>query len=92
MELAGRVRIVNGHGLHARPCHAFVSACLASRSAVRVTFRDRHANGRSILEMMSLGAGVDDELEIAVDGPDAVELLERLCALVGGGFGEPQAP
>ena len=88
MEASRTVRIVNRAGLHARPCHAVVSAALEHQSALRVRCRDREVNGRSILELMTLEAGLGAELELLADGPDATELLDRLESLIGAGFEE----
>ncbi|MEM7307720.1 MAG: HPr family phosphocarrier protein [Planctomycetota bacterium] len=82
------MRIVNREGLHARPCHAFVSTALGFRSALEVEHRGRRVNGKSILELMTLSAGKGEELELTARGEDAQGLVDALVALVGRGFGE----
>lgn len=88
MELRHKVRIVNDQGLHARPCHAVASTALAFACEVQVSVRGRRANAKSILELMSLGASVDDELELLARGADARAAIDALAALVGRGFDE----
>ncbi len=78
----GTVRLSNERGLHARPCHALVSAALASASSLRVRCGEREVDGRSILSLMTLGAACGAELEFRAQGPDARELVSELCALV----------
>jgi phosphotransferase system HPr (HPr) family protein len=80
------VRIVNPEGLHARPSGAIVSAALRFESALRVAAGDREVNGRSILEVISLGATCGTDLVLRADGPDAEALLDELEELVAGGF------
>jgi len=88
MELRHSVRIVNDHGMHARPCHAVATLALTFTSEIEVAFRGRRANGKSILELMTLGACQDDELEVVARGADARAAVDALVALVGRGFGE----
>jgi phosphotransferase system enzyme I (PtsI) len=80
------VRIVNPEGLHARPSGALVSVALGFSSELRVRTGDREVNGRSILEVISLGAVCGSELVLTAQGPDAEALLDALEALVAGGF------
>ncbi len=47
--------VSNEAGLHARPCHALVSAALEFESGLRVSHGGREVNGKSILELMTLG-------------------------------------
>ncbi len=88
MEYRRTVRIRNSQGLHARPCHAIVSAALEFRSDLRISCGTREVNGKSILELMTLNAGCGTDLEIAACGEDAQTLIERLATLVESGFGE----
>jgi phosphotransferase system HPr (HPr) family protein len=83
------VRVPNAAGLHARPCHAIASLALAHQSEVEVACEGRKANGKSILELMTLRASLGKVLEFAVRGPDARALADALERLVASGFGEP---
>ena len=88
MELVRQVSIVNDQGMHARPCHAFVSTALKFRSSLQVILRGQKVNGKSILELMTLNAALGAELELRARGEDAEELLEALETLITKGFGE----
>ena len=84
----GRAVICNPQGLHARPSHAVVSLALEYESSLRVRCAGRDVNGKSILELMTLGAGEGETLEFEAQGRDCVPLIEALEALVQRGFGE----
>ena len=84
-----RVTVPNAAGLHARPCHALASTALGFQGDVEVSCCGRRANGKSILELMTLHAAHGAELEFSARGPDAEALVAALSALVAAGFGEP---
>ena len=88
MELSRVVLVVNEHGLHARPCHSIVSAAQPFRSELRISIDGRDVNGKSILELMTLGASKGAQLEIRAKGQDADALLETVCGLFECGFDE----
>lgn len=80
------VTIVNPEGLHARPSGALVAVALDHEADLRIRCSGREVNGRSILEVIALGATCGAELELVADGPDAEALLAALATLVEGGF------
>ena len=88
MEAAADVRIVNPTGLHARPSHAIVKLALAHKSELRVRCGSTEVNGRSILDLMTLGAPCDAILSLSARGEDAPELISALVHLIEGGFGD----
>jgi phosphocarrier protein len=88
VDLKKTVSISNSAGLHARPCHAIVSAALEYQSELRVRLEGRQVNGKSILELMSLNACCGKELELHCRGKDAEELMGKLLGLFESGFGE----
>lgn len=47
------------------------------------------ADGKSIIELLSLGAGIGCEIEITADGADAEPAVTALMELVNNRFGEP---
>ena len=88
MEIRRTIKIVNDQGLHARPCHAIVSAAQRFRSELSFRSGDREVNGKSIIDLMTLGAGFGTELEACAKGADAEELMEAVSTLFAAGFGE----
>ena len=88
MEVRKNVRIINPQGLHARPCHAIVSAALDFESDLRVSLDGREVNGRSILELMTLVAPIETVLCLRAVGEDAERLVARISTLIESGFDE----
>jgi phosphotransferase system HPr (HPr) family protein len=80
MPLRTTVTVNNPHGLHMRP--AMVFARLASRFQSTVTIRkpERTANGKSMMQIMTLAATPGMELILEVDGDDAAAALPVLAA------------
>jgi len=84
-------KIINPTGLHARPASLFVNE--AKNFSSKVTLRrldpDSGAqNAKSIILLLALALKTGAEIEIAADGPDEVEAVDKLVALVESGFGE----
>ncbi len=82
------VTISNRAGLHARPCHAVVTTAMNFKAKFRVRYSGREVNGKSILELMTLGAALGAQLELFAEGSDAQALIDRVGELIEGGFGE----
>lgn len=82
------VSVVNASGLHARPCHAIVRLALGFQAELRITCGPREVNGKSILDLMTLGAGCGEVVRLEAHGEDAQALLARLEELIAGGFEE----
>jgi len=87
-EIVLAVRVPNPSGLHARPCQAIAQIVQRHQASVRIACDGVEADGRSILELMTLSAPCEATLTIRARGPDAEELVERIAALVADGFGE----
>lgn len=82
------VTICNERGLHARASAAF-SRLAQTFSAMITVFRSgMSADGVSIIELLSLGAGIGCDIEIEANGEDAEDALAALVALVEDRFGE----
>ena len=84
------ITIVNERGLHARASAKLVE--LASRwpetTEIRVAKGERVVDGRSIIDLMMLGAARGDEITLIVEGEDAPAAMAELAELVETGFGE----
>lgn len=87
-----RVVVPNPEGMHARPCHAFVTLAGRFQSPLTVECRGRKTDGRSIIELMTLAAACGDELVLRAEGPDAEELVRTLAAFVASGFRGEESP
>ena len=82
------VTIVNKLGLHARPSAALTQCAAKFKSEFWITRKTRRVNGKSIMGVMMLAAAKGSELELDVNGPDEVEALAAISALIASGFGE----
>jgi len=85
------VIISNSDGLHARPAMKFVDTASRFTSEIKVHKGGEEpadADGKSIMQMMTLAADKGTPLRIDADGEDAQEAVRELTELVEGKFGE----
>jgi len=84
------LKIVNEKGLHARASAKFVQ--MVEKFDVRVTVSRGHesAGGDSIMGLMMLAAGIGTSITVSASGPEAMQAIEALDALVSGKFGEEE--
>lgn len=76
------IEIKNSVGLHARPASLFVKEAKKFESTVRIKYDSKDVNGKSILEVLSLGAKVGSSIEVTADGADEKQTVEALADLV----------
>ena len=84
------VRISNKLGLHARASAKLTKLAGAYRSEIFLSRNGRRVNGKSIMGVMMLAAGLGTDVEIEIEGEDEVEAIAGLTALIDGKFGEGQ--
>ncbi len=78
------VRVGPKVGLHARPAAAFVAAAAAASGAVRIGREGAGlVDGKSILNVLTLGAEHGDELVLEVDDESALDTLVPLIEADG---------
>ncbi len=82
------VEIQNKLGMHARSAAMFVKLANNFESEILIKREELEVNGKSIMGIMMLAAAKGTALIIQADGPDEVEALQRLRALVNDKFGE----
>jgi phosphocarrier protein len=80
--------IVNKLGLHARPSAKITQAASQFRAEVWMTKAGRRINAKSIMGVMMLAASKGTNITIEADGPDEVEAVDALRALIAAGFDE----
>jgi phosphocarrier protein HPr len=81
-ESSELVRLPPSVALHARPAGAFVRAAATFDATVEIRANGRQANGKSILEILGLGADGGSELTISASGDDAAAAVAQLAELV----------
>jgi len=80
--------IKNKLGLHARPSALFVQTASKYKSVLKVFQESQEADGKSIMGLMMLAAGIGTELRLVATGPDEKELLSSIEELVNRKFDE----
>jgi len=80
------VKISNPQGLHARPAELFARLALQFDSKIDVIREDLRVDAKSILNVLTLGAGPGTELVLEASGDDAEEALEAIAQLVRNDF------
>ncbi|GIW93361.1 MAG: hypothetical protein KatS3mg110_1402 [Pirellulaceae bacterium] len=82
------VVVVDPHGLHLRAAHQLTAR--ASRFASRIELINGavRADAKSILSVMTLGAGLGTKLILRAEGDDAEEAVEAVARWFSDGFPE----
>lgn len=86
------VTVNNPTGLHARPASELVTTAKKFESSIilkKLNSDDpREYNAKSIVRVLSAGLSKGTEIEIQAQGPDEIQAVETLAALIDDGFGE----
>ena len=82
------VEIVNQLGLHARASAKLTQLAAQYKSEVWLSRNGRRVNGKSIMGVMMLAAGIGSKVEIEVNGADEMPALAALKKLIADKFGE----
>ena len=80
--------ICNRRGLHARAAAKFVKLAATFDAQVNVAHRGTEVSGLSIMGLMMLAAAPGCRIDLAATGPQAIEALDALCALIDQKFDE----
>jgi phosphocarrier protein HPr len=80
------VVISNPQGLHARPVELLVRLALQFESDVEVIRDDLRVDAKSILHVLTLGAGQGTELTLEARGADAEDAIEAIVRLIESDF------
>ena len=82
------VTITNRAGIHARPAAVLVEAAKDFKSTIYLEKDNYRINGKSILGIMTLGAGYGNKLKIIAQGEDEAEAVAALVRLFESKFEE----
>lgn len=82
------VVLKNEVGLHARPSGMFVKLASKYKSEISLIKNDKKFMGKSMLQILSMGAMKGDEIRIVAEGEDEKEAINSLKELVESNFGE----
>jgi phosphocarrier protein HPr len=82
------VTIRHKAGLHARPAALFVQTASKFKSELRVIKNERQADAKSILSVLTLGAGQGAVVKLMANGEDEDQAIQTLLKLIAGNFGD----
>lgn len=68
-------------GLHARPASVLVNKLNQYGASVKIICENKQANGKSILNVMALGAKTGDEVTFEIEGLDEQEAADGIREL-----------
>ena len=89
MLIERRTKIKNTNGLHARPATCFAKMANKFNSEIFVRTENKEdVNGKSIIDLLTLGAKRGTELLITAEGEDKEIALDALEGLINDGFNE----
>ena len=83
-------RIEDPNGMHARPAGQLANYAKRFESAIRVRYKEKDADAKRLLSLMSLGAVHGGELVFSVEGIDEEEAALALESFCKNGFVAPQ--
>jgi len=81
-----QVKVESEGGLHARPASILVNKANQFQSSVKLTKGEKTADGKSILNLMTLGVKKGEELLIEIEGPDEQAAAAALKELFANNF------
>lgn len=82
------VVLTNKSGLHARPANLFVMKAKKFAADIKIVKDEIKIDGKSILGLLTLGAGKGTKITIMADGEDEEYAVETLVKLIEEGFDE----
>lgn len=88
VDVKKEFKIINRLGLHARASAELVKVTNRFRSRVTISKGSMTVDGKSILGIMSLAAGIGTEISVHCEGTDCKEAMTAIEALINGRFGE----
>ena len=86
--LTKETEIINKLGLHARASAKLTQLAGKYKCEVWMAKGARRINAKSIMGVMMLAAGKGSKVMVETNGPDEVEAMDALLALIANYFGE----
>jgi len=88
MPQTAEVEIINQLGLHARASAKLTQLAAQYKSEVWLSRNGRRVNGKSIMGVMMLAAGIGSKVQIETTGTDEDDAMAALQKLIADKFGE----
>ncbi|AKL94444.1 phosphotransferase system phosphocarrier protein HPr [Clostridium aceticum] len=80
------VMVKNKSGIHARPAGKLVKEASKFKSDIFIVKSDSEFNAKSIMNVMSMGAKMGENVLIKVSGEDEKEAFDAIIDLIERGF------
>ena len=80
------ITVEHPQGMHMRPAHIFAETAARFDSRIEVIKDDLRIDGKSVLSILTLGAGPGSSISLEATGPDAEEAVNALVELIQSGF------
>jgi len=88
--ISKKVKIENKLGMHLRAAAAFIRIAEQFKSNIYLEKDGKKANGKSIMNLMTLVASKGSYVILNAEGKDANEAVEALSKLIKNKFGEKE--
>ena len=82
------VKVINRAGIHARPSAILVQTTKNFESNIFFVKNSDRINAKSIMGIITLGAGYGAEIKVIADGPDEEEAVEAISRIFESKFEE----
>ncbi|WP_259745290.1 glucose PTS transporter subunit IIA, partial [Pseudomonas protegens] len=82
-QASARIKVAHRGGLHARPAALVRQTALSFNSHSQLTFKDKSAPCTSLIALMSLGIGEQDEVLVNCLGADCQDALQAMLQTLG---------
>ncbi|RUL52238.1 MULTISPECIES: phosphocarrier protein HPr [Lysinibacillus] len=76
--IAKNYTITSEQGIHARPATVIVGALTNFKSEVKIEYKGKQANLKSIMGVMALGVPNGATITITADGEDEAQVIEKM--------------
>jgi len=86
MEIIEKIKIADPLGLHLSFAAEIVKTSSAFQCRISMEHHHRQANGKSLLNLVALGAGYGSEIKITFEGKDAWKAQKAIRELFLPGF------
>ncbi|MFO7848859.1 MAG: HPr family phosphocarrier protein [Spirochaetia bacterium] len=83
-----KVTIKNRAGIHARPAALIVNTANEYESEIYLEKDQTRINGKSIMGIITLGAGYNSEINVIADGNDEGDAVDAIVSLFENRFEE----
>lgn len=84
--ISKKIKIQNPDGLHMQPANEFVKVAKNFKSKIFLCKDGKKVDGKSLLNILALAAGIGNELEIIVQGSDEKQAVDALVSLINNNF------